>query len=190
MGVIMTKANLVLLIILFTLSSTNLFAQDALKKGSYSLSGSVSFSSGKSESLNIESDHLTFMLSPGITYFFMDNISAGIDVTYGYSELTWNDGAQESKNIIRPISIGPIFRFYFSTTTFIPFIEAGYQYSNTISGNNDSNSYFFAGGINYFLSNSVALEPYVKYSKIHQLVGDHKSSSVLIGMRINYFIVN
>ena len=52
------------------------------------------------------------------------------------------------------------------------------------------NTFSLAFGINYFLSKSVALEPYLEYKKSNYIVADQKMSSVGIGIRINYFIVD
>ncbi len=54
----------------------------------------------------------------------------------------------------------------------------------------DAVTYSFAGGINYFLSKSVALEPYVAYENSTYIEGDEKTSGVSVGLRINYFIIN
>lgn len=186
----MKKYNHLSLLFVLLFLTSNLYSQDALKKGSYSLSGAVTYSSGTYNSDWGETDNENFEFSPAVTYFFIDNISFGIRISYLYSEFNDKIGDQEFLHIIRPYSIGPVMRYYFASNKFIPFIEASYSYSNTITGNNDGNNYSFAGGINYFLSKSVALEPYVEYSKRTFLQGNQKNSSVAVGLRINYLIVN
>ena len=186
----MNKRSILTIFILFVLIASNVFSQEALKKGSYSLSGSISFSSGTNSARSNETDYLNFLITPGLTYFFIDYLSAGINLSYGYYENTWKSGTQEFKNIYRSVSIGPVIRYYFSSETFIPFLETSYRYSNSLSGNQDMNSYSLAGGINYFLSKSVALEPYAAYVKTNYIEDDQKISSISVGLRINYFIVD
>ncbi|MFA5805968.1 MAG: outer membrane beta-barrel protein [Melioribacteraceae bacterium] len=177
--------------LLFAISfNSNLFAQEALKKGIYSLSGSITFTNSTNESKYDETKSLDIFVSPALTYFFIDNLSAGLSLSYGYYELTFKDKLREVTYIQRPFSIGALVRYYISSTKFIPFVEAGYRYSNSINGNEDMNTLSFAGGINYFLSKSVALEPYLEYKKTNYIVADQKISGVSVGMRINYFIVD
>ena len=170
------RTNKILSVIIFLLlSSTFLFPQEALKKGSYSLSGSIEFSTGSDKFTGYENDFLNFLMTPGISYFFIDHLSAGVNISYGYSEyhIKSTTSAGELKLISRPISIGPVIRYYFASDVINPFLEASYRYSNSINGNKDRNGYSFAGGINYFLSKSVALEPYVEY----------ENSTILRGMK-------
>jgi hypothetical protein len=166
--------------------NSDLFAQEALKKGNYSLSGSVTFTSTTNESKYGETKDLSFYMLPALTYFIVDNISTGLNLAYGYSELTM----QNNKYISRPISFGPVVRYYFASEKITPFLEASYRYSNSLIGNEDMNSISFAIGINYFLSKSVALEPYLEYKKSNYIIADQKIIGVAIGMRINYFIVD
>ena len=176
-----------LVIILFSISlNSNLFAQEALKKGCYSLGGSIEFQSSTNESQIGDTKWLAFTFQPTLSYFFVDNLSTGLSIGYGYYESTiWND-----KSINRTISFHPVIRYYFAGGKFTPFLEAGYIYSNYLTGNEDANSFSFASGINYFLSKSVALEPYIEYQRSIYIDGDQKVDGFFIGMRINYFIIN
>jgi len=175
-------------VILFT-SLTNSFAQEALKQGSYNLAGSISFSSGTNESTFGKSESISVFVAPSLMYFFMDDFSFGLNFSFGYFESTWKSTNQESKYIYRPISVGPIIRYYLSGGTFIPFLEASYQYSNILTGNADANSLSVGGGINYFLTKSAALEPFIAYRRSTYISGDQKTSSISFGLRVNYFII-
>ena len=186
----MEKYNCLSLLFLLLVITSNLYSQDALKKGSYSLSGAVTYSSGTYDSDWGETDIQNFEFSPAFSYFFIDNISFGLRISYLYSEFKDKISGQEFKHIVRPYSIGPVMRYYFASNKFIPFIEVSYSYSNSSTGNEDGNSYSFSGGINYFMSKSVALEPYVEYTKRTFLQGNQKNSNVAVGLRINYLIVN
>lgn len=181
-------AFVILITILFTTTS-NLFSQEALQKGSYSLAGSISFSSGTNESEFGKNESQYVFLSPSLMYFFINDLSFGLNFSFGYFETNWKSTNQESKYISRPISIGPIMRYYLSGGIFIPFLEASYQYSNSLTGNADANSISVGGGINYFLTKSAALEPFIRYNKTTYISADQKSSSISFGLRVNYFIV-
>lgn len=186
----MNKKCIITILFFIVSLNSNMFSQEALKKGVYSLSGSITFSNSTNESKIDETKELSFFMMPALTYFFIDNLSAGLSLSYGYSELTFKESTREYKFINRPVSIGPVIRYYFSCEKFIPFLEAGYHYSNSLTGNEDMNSFSIAGGINYFISKSVALEPYFEYTKTNYIVEDQKINRVAIGVRVNYFIVN
>ncbi|MEW6652010.1 MAG: hypothetical protein AB1394_00925 [Bacteroidota bacterium] len=109
------------------LFNSNLFGQEALKIGIYSLSGSIAFTNSTNQSKYEEIKAMDIYLSPSLTYFFVDNLSAGINLSYGYHELTFKDKLREVKYIMRPFSIGALVRYYFSNAKFIPFVEAGYR---------------------------------------------------------------
>ena len=52
------------------------------------------------------------------------------------------------------------------------------------------NTTAIAAGINYFLSGSVALEPYIEYRKTSYSVADQKINGISAGLRVAYFIVD
>ena len=57
-------------ILVFVISfNLNLFAQEALKKGIYSLSGSITFTSSTNDSKYGETKDLSFYMQPALTYF-------------------------------------------------------------------------------------------------------------------------
>ena len=183
------KCFLALVIISASIYSTAL-AQDALKKGVYSLSGSVTLSTSTNESKYDETKSLDLSLTPALTYFFIDNFSAGINISFGYSETTFKDKLYEATYIYRPYSIGATARYYFSSDKLIPFIEAGYNYNNFVGEHDDMNTAKVAAGINYFLSRSVALEPYIEYRRITSTSSDQKINGFSTGLRVAYFIVD
>lgn len=189
-GVKMKKGSCLAILVFVVFVTSILYSQDALKKGSYSLSGSLTFSSSTNESMYDKIDQTSFVMTPGITYFVVDNFSAGLGISFGYYESNWKSNNQEIKYISRPVSFGPVIRYYFSVEKFIPFIEASYRYANSLQGNEDMNIYTFAGGINYFFAKSAALEPYIEYMKENYIVADQKQSGISIGLRINYFIID
>lgn len=178
--------------ILFVVVALNISvpAQDALKKGVYSLSGGISFLSSTNNSDWGKSESLDILISPTINYFLVDNLSAGVSLSLGYYEMTFKDNNRDYKNINRPISLGAHLRYYFSNEKFIPFIEGGYNYGNSLSGNKDINLFTLACGVNYFLTKSAALEPYLEYRKMSYIQSNQKVSGIAFGVRVSYFIVD
>ena len=186
----MNAKKLFSFVVIICLFASTMFAQEALKKGIYSLGGSVTFA-GSTNELELEKIKSTdILILPSITYFIIDNLSLALDLGFGYNEISLETDHVNQTHISRDMVIGPVIRYYFSSSRLIPFIEAGYRYSNSLSGNNDMNTYSLAGGINYFLSKSVALEPYVEYSKTNYIVGDQNISRISGGIRVSYFIVD
>ena len=49
--------------------------------------------------------------------------------------------------------------------------------------------YLVTAGVNFFLSNSAAVEPYLAYS-ITTVNSDQDVNRFVLGVRMNYFIVN
>lgn len=186
----MRKLFVISIVSVFVSLNLSVFAQDALKKGVYSLSGGVSFLSSTNESIWETTNFLEFSFSPTINYFIIDNFSAGVSISFGYYQLSFNDSNNKNKYINRPISLGASARYYFSNEKFIPFVEGGYSYGNSLSGNEDMNAFNLACGVNYFLTKSAAIEPYLEYRRSSFIEAEQKVSGIAFGVRINYFIVD
>lgn len=201
------------LIISIFLVYTSLFAQDALNNGVYTLSGAVTYSKSNSSisfadsfsDIDSESEYLRIGVSPSIGYFIIDNLLLKSNFNFLYSENSTNymsvPGNTSSTNIMRSYTIGIGLKYYFRLNGFNPFIGADYGYSNETTGDNDGNTYTFAVGLNYFISKSVALEPFVQYltsSSISsmKLFGDgtpritYENSEISFGIRVAYFVVD
>jgi hypothetical protein len=186
------------------IAGTGLLGQDALKKGSYSLSGEISFAQsttkwqaernfddGSSSSYELTEEEMVINFSPNGTLFIADNFAVGLVLGYRYSESTfkspyWDD----SKDIYRPYSVGPVLRYYFPTESVHPFIDGRFLYSNEIAGNRDALSYTLAGGLNIFISETAALEPFIQYSWSEDTFWDYKTIGFSLGMRVSYFIID
>lgn len=190
------KSKMFLLsIITLLLSNSLLYSQAALKKGVYSLGGSIEYSHSKN-TLNDPSDitvkSSTFGFQPSFSYFVIDNLSIGGNVSFIYYDIEMSSSAYsyDSKAKDRQFGIGPIIRYYFETNNIAPFLEVGGAYSKDIDSKQEGKRFNFSGGFDYFLSNSVGLEPYLSYSIVHFTKPDQNTNSFSIGIRINYFIVD
>jgi hypothetical protein len=183
-------------------SNIVLLAQNALKEGDYSLSGSISYSHSKNTFNNELSDYESkvdnFSFSPDFGFFIINNLLVGGNISFQYDE--FNDKSTyrnflgnpitiEAKNIRRQLSLGPTIRYYFSGFNIFPFIEAAYNYSSVLNSDQYGHIFNFTGGINYFISTSVALEPFIGYSLSTYKNPDQDINTFSLGIRVNYFIV-
>jgi Outer membrane protein beta-barrel domain len=191
----MKSKMFLLFIITLLLSNSLLYAQAALKKGVYSLGGSIEYLNSKN-TVNDPYETTTkssyFRFQPSFSYFIIDNLSIGGSVSYFYSETEISSTAYDlnSKYISRQFGIGPSIRYYFETNNIVPFLGVGDAYSKDIDSEQESNTFNISGGFDYFLSNSIGLEPFLSYSIIHYNKPDQNVNSFSIGLRINYFIIN
>ena len=201
----MKTYKLIVLIIFLFVYDSPLFSQDALKKGVYSLSGSISYSYSKSTSSldepyynsgvnNIKETYIS--MTPSFSYFIINNLSIGGSISYNYAETevslsnNVNPSITIPKSISRNFGIGPNIRYYFGGKLIVPFLGVSDFYSKDVNSKQEGNIFTAEGGINYFLSNSVALEPFLSYSLKAFNNPNTNTNTFSIGFRINYFIIN
>jgi hypothetical protein len=171
---------------IYIIGLTDIYGQEALNKGVFSLAGTIEYSSfSSSDNYSSYNSHL-FYFDPQFVYFVGDHTSLGITLNY----INNFSGSTSSS-----LSVGPAFRYYFYVEEFIPFLEL----SATLgSPNLESNSGFEAGisikgGLDYFLSNSVALEPSISYDHTSFTPSGNSYSATItnvfeVGIGVNYFI--
>ncbi len=169
--------------------SPPVLGQAALSKGSYSIAGTLMYSSNSSsDNFNhtFQDNYLTF--SPQFVSFVADHFSIGGFINYSNSSHFINDN---HVNTMSNLSFGPLFRYYFYSETVIPFIETSFSYyiPDTETGNS-SNLYGInlKAGIDYFLSGSIAVEPSFQYSYELYSSSDATINEFTVNIGINYFI--
>lgn len=198
----MKSFKVIAVLILVFFSGSTLFSQSAIKKGNYTLSGSVSYSYSKNTIDNESSDYTlkayNFGFSPAFGFFISDNLLVGGNISFNYNELnsisTYRNifgtpVTLENKSIRRHFALGPEIRYYFTSLSFFPFLEIAYNYSKELATDQYGHIFNFTGGINYFISNSVALEPFIGYSIGKYKNPDQDLNTFSIGIRVNYFIL-
>ncbi len=198
----MKSFKVIAVLILVFFSGSTLFSQSAIKKGNYTLSGSVSYSYSKNTIDNESSDYTlkayNFGFSPAFGFFISDNLLVGGNISFNYNELnsisTYRNifgtpVTLENKSIRRHFALGPEIRHYFTSLSFFPFLEIAYNYSKELATDQYGHIFNFTGGINYFISNSVALEPFIGYSIGKYKNPDQDLNTFSIGIRVNYFIL-
>jgi len=190
------------ILVVFVLNSF-LFSQNALMNGNYSLGGSISYSNTKSTSSNVISDFRLktneIFAAPSFGYFIIDNLLIGANISFIYSEIKNESSFRISTpgldilsttTIRRQFGIGPTVRYYFTGFKIIPFVEAGYGYSKEFSSEKTGNIFTFGVGVNYFISECVALEPFLSYLTASYSNPASDNNMFSIGIRINYYIIS
>jgi len=181
-------SSIFLIVLLFAVSS----AQDQIKKGVYSLGGSISYSSTTMKYINDEFTSSTFEIAPSISYFFLHQCELSFGVGYTASSVKYVGGDSESKNNSFNLNLGV--RFYYPLGIVAPFIGASGQISWTTPYYESepflspTTGYTFTGGSEIFIAQAVAIELAVVYTKIRN---DSQSTSnfIPIVIGVKYFIL-
>ncbi len=171
-----------------------LCGQNLTGRGTYSINGTLSFASYSHEGVDNNTTILNF--NPGVDYFIIDNFSLGLgvsiqEVSYsGSSNTTW--------------AVGPSARFYLGKEHAKPFFLIGYAYgkqnSSISTGDISESDIKLGAGMDYFLTDNVAVESVVSYTFINltypseyslfYVMPSHeeKSKVLAIGIGVNVFL--
>ena len=194
----------------FIFSSHTLFAQDKdlkdlytdfttainsallTKKGSVELSGFLSYNSVKTVyQENQETTESITQLEPQVSYFIIDNVSAGLIFSYTHIK-------SEYKNLILPAIYafpepeeqtlaGPILKMYFTEEKLRPFVFADYliMFGNSRGGEMD-----LGAGVFYHVSGNFGLNLFGKYGILwpdEKTIDSQKR--IFIGLGVSTFIL-
>ena len=133
------------------------------RSGSMEISGSLSYSSFTTD--YTDDEQLTqqiFLLEPVVSYFFVDNISLGIDVSYLNQKTEYKSSGSALRT--EQTFIGPIAKMYFGEDRFRPFILADYlflvgdSYDGGVLDLGAGVFYHVTGNFGFSLSNSVHVQ--------------------------------
>ena len=165
----------VIVVLLFCLIQSLLYAQSPISKGSISLGGSISYTNQSYE--NSSNTHSTFMLNPKVGYFFIDHFYTALSLSYVHLK----SGEMNSD----VYEFGPTIRYYFDAGKIKPFIGVGYNYI--------TNEFIISTGMDLFIIDALALETSVNYSFTSYKISDSrmdpvKSNVFRIDIGFNYFI--
>jgi hypothetical protein len=184
--------NLILLLSL--VFSLNAFSQvdKPITKGNIMLSGggTISYSKIKSEYSSSSSNNSLFSISltPGFSYFIIDNLAIGLNVTMGYN------GAKN--NQFYTLGVGPLVKYYFNNGLFLN-AEIGYNYTRGINHTDGVIKFFsLKPGVGYafFLNQKVSLEPSISY-EFRNIKTDNidisminKVNNIMLELKFNIFL--
>jgi len=187
----MKKLYLIITILLIVHYSS--FGQSLLGNGTFSINGNISFTSYHDN--GADNNRTVFIFNPSFDYFVVDNLSLGVtininNISFGeYNNFSWG--------------IGPSLRYYFRAAENIrPFAGFGYSYATedaTISAEDIKyNNIILNGGIDYFLTDNVALETIFSYTFTNIKLPDEYRTfysdsdisrrSISMGLGINIFL--
>jgi hypothetical protein len=178
--------KIIVISLLFIIS--NIYAQQAIKRESFSLGGSISYSSYSEDGESDSRNYLNFTPSGG--YFFVDHFYTGVQLLYLYSS--------RGDHSFSTYGIGPELRFYFSLKQLNPFIGLSYIYSKSFDGDEDdtnmNSSLTLTAGADYFIHEHFAIEGSLNYSFVwHEYSAtdfNYKSDATQFEVKfgMNYFI--
>jgi hypothetical protein len=171
--------------------SLNAFSQieKPITKGNIMLSGGGSISQVKNSYSTgfSNTSSINCALTPGFSYFILDNFAIGLNTNLEYS------GLINSKTYT--LGIGPKVKYYFNNGLFVN-AEVSYNSLHGISNNSYKGNFLaFKPGIGYaiFLNQKVSLEPGIFYEvingKYHVSYGpaDYKTSTLSLDIHLNVF---
>jgi len=185
------KSCLVLLFV--TLFYSVAFSQ--ISKNQWLIGGSGSFFTQKySDIYDYEGKGLGITLSPGIGYFPVNNLAAGLRTFFGYdhSKGKYATGEGGFKQTSWHTQLGPFVRYYFlpAARKMNLLADASY-YTGLIHTNNSLgkskstvHGYAFSAGPVWFINPATALEVTLDYSKDHTPVNT-SGMAINIGLQIH-----
>jgi hypothetical protein len=198
----MRKILIILILILAGFSS--LFAQDndlkkiytditteinsalLTQKSSIEVSGFISFHYDKTkfEDGNTKEHHL-IQIEPLISYFFINDLSFGLNLSYQYEKSENETG--NNPGTVEQTFIGPIGKYYFGEGEFRPFVFADYLF---LTGDNfEGGELGLGAGLMYHITGSTGLNLQIKYGQIWSNKDNIDNQNALfIGIGFSNFI--
>ena len=156
------------------------------QKSSIEVSGFMSYNYYKTkfDYGEIRKQHLV-QLEPIISYFFIDDLSFGLNLSYQYNK-TENEVGNDPGTIEQTF-IGPIGKYYFGKEDFRPFVFADYLF---LAGDYfEGGEFGFGAGIMYHATGNIGLNLQLKYGQIWSNMDDINSqNTIFVGIGISNFI--
>jgi hypothetical protein len=125
-------------------------------------------------------------IEPVFSYFFFDNISLGIDLTYLYQETNF-ESSKESATLEQTF-IGPTGKMYFGDEKFRPFIVADFLF--LIGDNYDGSEMDLGAGLFYHIAGNFGISLIGKYGIIWSNNDKvDNQNRIFIGIGLSNFIL-
>jgi Outer membrane protein beta-barrel domain len=169
------------------------FSFGQIEQGTYQVGGGFSFQTGSEKNEGTKIDRTIWTINPSVSYFFIDNLSVGLGVSYSSSTSSSKTIGDDEAN---SFYFGPVLKYFLSLneTTF-PFLLAAYSHSNGKwhSKSSYSNSNFFrisdkyvlGAGIAIFLTDFLSFEPILTYERSIRVFDNKYSQNQFGGGLIN-----
>lgn len=166
------------------------WGQEQIQKGTYSLSGSLSYSSSNSSSKDGTGKSSLFAISPSATYFVADQFELIGTVSFSSYSYGYSSSSFSSSTTSNLITVQAGVRYYVPAGSIAPFFGGSYGISKITSspssGSPTMTSYLLQAGFDYFFVRTVALEPSIQYTGISQ--DDIKVHGIAFSVGFKYFI--
>lgn len=179
----------IVIISIVLLSFMKIQAQDQIKQGVYSLSGTLSYFSTSYKTMDVDANESEITLTPSGSYFIVDQVELSFGIEYNRSSTTFS-GSPAVKLTSPGLELGA--RYYFPCGKVAPFLGANGQVSwNSFNGqiySPPTTFYSFAGGLEVFISEAAAIEPSIGYSISHG-TNPSTQNEFRIGIGVKYFIL-
>lgn len=189
------------ILVLFYTQGLN--AQNFFNKGTYTVSGSISYSSSSKEYYFGTVDDERFTFAPIGSYFIFDKLSTGLEFSYNYYNISELDILVYPK-YHNTLSLGPIIRYYLLNQELSPFAEIGYKFIiNDLEYSSDNirqkgYNVRVGLGVNYFFADEFSIEPSITYEyqstkRKFVIEGNYRDAYInekntKIEIKLNYFI--
>ena len=199
----MKTTSVLLFILLF--SSISLFAQEndlkeiytdvttainsalLTKSGSIEISGFLSYNSYTTNfTYDEKMTQQIFLIEPVFLYFFVDNISLGLNLSYLNQKTDYK--SSDGSRTIEQTFVGPIAKMYFGESRFRPFILADYLF--LIGDNYDGGVLDVGAGVFYHVTGNFGFSMFGKYGFMSSTNDNIDSQNrIFIGIGISNFIL-
>ena len=127
-----------------------------------------------------------FQVEPVFAYFFIDNVSLGINLSYLYQKTDYQSSNEST--ILEQTFVGPIAKMYFGEKRIRPFMLADYLFM--VGDNYDGGELDFGAGVFYQVAGNFGVNVFTKYGIIWSNQDNvDNQSRIFIGIGISSFIL-
>jgi outer membrane protein W len=151
------------LVFLFGVATTcSAYADSPFDQGIYTFSGSIAYASARGDDGIYRT---SYGFNPHVSYFILPGLAVGATLSYKKEEFDVAD--------VETTGVGPTLRYYVDGETIYPFFGVEYNYlTNSVSQKTSDRSLSVPDtahelvavvGVDYFISEYIAIEPQVKY---------------------------
>ncbi len=157
------------------------------KTNSIEMSGFLSYNYFSTKySYDEERTQQIFQVEPVCAYFFIDNVSLGIDLSYLYQKTDYKSSNESTT--LEQTFVGPIAKMYFGEKRMRPFILADYLFM--VGDNYDGGELDFGAGVFYQVAGNFGINIFSKYGIIWSSQDSvDNQSRIFIGIGISSFIL-
>ncbi len=157
------------------------------KTNSIEMSGFLSYNYLSTEySYDEKRTQQIFQVEPVFSYFFIDNVSLGIDLSYLYQKTDYQSSNESTT--LEQTFVGPIAKMYFGEKRIRPFILADYLFM--VGDNYDGGELDFGAGVFYQVAGNFGINVFTKYGIIWSSQDNvDNQSRIFIGIGISSFIL-